>query len=52
MKDMGTKSDVSTIRSDIATKDGLRKIEIELAVWMLGTLIGGMVALLFKAFLK
>jgi ribosomal protein L20A (L18A) len=54
LKDMATKSDVATIRSDMATKDGLRKVEIEIAVvkWMLGTVIGGIVALLFKAFLK
>ena len=53
LKDMATKNDIAAIRSDMATRDGLRKVEIELAVikWMLGTLIGGMVALLLKAFL-
>ena len=39
--------------SSLATKDDIRRLELELAVmkWMLGTLIGGMVALLLKAFL-
>jgi len=54
-RDLATKGDIAGVRSDLkdlATKDALRKVEIELAVvkWMLGTLIGGMVALLFKAF--
>jgi hypothetical protein len=54
LKDMATKSDIITIRADMATRDGLRKVEIEVAVvkWMLGTVIAGIVALLFKAFIK
>ena len=52
-RDLATKSDISLIRADMATIDGLRKVEIEVAVvkWMLGTVLGGMVALLLKAFL-
>ena len=36
----------------MATKDGLRKVKVELAVvkWMLGTVIGGIIALIIKAF--
>lgn len=37
----------------LATKDDFRKLELELTVikWMLGTLLGGVVALLIKAFI-
>jgi hypothetical protein len=47
--EVATKGDLK----DLATKDGLRKLELELAVvkWMLGTVIGGIVALVMKAFL-
>lgn len=40
--------------SSLATKDDIHRLELELAVmkWMLGTIIGGVVALLFKAFIK
>lgn len=37
----------------LATKDDFRKLELELTVikWMLGTLLGGVIALLIKAFI-
>ena len=36
----------------LATKDDIRRLEMEMAVmkWMLGVIIGGIVALLIKAF--
>ena len=39
--------------STLATKDDILKLELELVVmkWLLGTIIGGVVALLLKAFL-
>lgn len=38
----------------LATKEDIRKLEMELAVikWMLGTVMGGIVALLIKAFIR
>lgn len=46
---------MAAIRSDLkdlATKDSLRKVEVELAVvkWMMGTVIAGIAALLIKTF--
>ncbi len=62
LKDLANKGDVQAVRSDVsgirsdlkdlATKDSLRKVEVELAVvkWMLGTVIAGIAALIMKAF--
>jgi len=38
----------------LATKDDIRRLEMEMMVmkWMLGVIIGGIVALLIKAFIK
>jgi hypothetical protein len=38
----------------LATKEDIRRLELELAVmkWMLGTVLGGIVALLIKAFIR
>jgi len=38
----------------LATKEDIRRLELELAVmkWMLGTVLGGIIALLIKAFIK
>lgn len=40
--------------STLATKEDIRRLELELAVmkWMLGTVLGGVIALLIKAFMK
>ena len=59
LKDLAVKGDISAVRSDIsivradmATKDSLRKVEVELAVvkWMLGTVMAGIAALVIKTF--
>ena len=62
LKDLATKADASAIRTDVAgirsdlkdlaTKDALRKVEVELAVvkWMLGTVMAGIAALVIKTF--
>jgi len=38
----------------LATKEDMRRLELEIAVmkWMLGTVLGGVIALLIKAFMK
>ena len=43
-----------TLDSTLATKEDIRRLELELAVmkWMLGTVLGGVIALLIKAFMK
>jgi hypothetical protein len=42
------------METTLATKDDIRRLEMELVVmkWMLGVIMGGIVALLIKAFIK
>ena len=42
------------METTLATKDDIRRLEMELVVmkWMLGVIMGGIVALLIRAFIK
>jgi len=42
------------METTLATKDDIRRLEMELVVmkWMLGVIMGGIVALLIKAFIR